>query len=82
MSVNSLVSFQNKVESPFIKLTIGQYTFGHCEPFNRTKLRGMNVTFPNFLNGLSMCSAINDINLVLPTPVGPVRRIPSLFFLS
>lgn len=66
MSVNSLVSFQNKVESPFIKLTIGQYTFGHCEPFNRAKLRGMDVTFPNFLNGLSIRKvngAINTYNI-------------------
>lgn len=55
----SLVSTQTQVESPFIILTIGQYTFGQS-----TKKIGRytKVTFPNFMQSLNIKKINGSIN--------------------
>ena len=53
---SSLVSAQNRVESPFIKVTIGEYSFGHCT--KSADASRMSVTFPNYMESLN----INKIN--------------------
>ena len=58
---NSLISYQNKVENPFIIVKIGEYTFGHCEPYNKSRLKTI-VTYPNFLTGLNIRKINGAIN--------------------
>lgn len=60
----SLVSTQNRVESPFIIVQIGNYTFGHCERKEtkenlKTVLR---VDFPNYMEGMSVVKTNGAIN--------------------
>lgn len=61
---SSLVSAQNRVESPFIIVKIGDYTFGQCSDIsNRNKMRqsGM-VTFPNFMKSLRIIKINGSVN--------------------
>lgn len=61
---SSLVSAQNRVESPFIIVKIGDYTFGQCSDMsNKHKLRqsGM-VTFPNFMKSLRIIKINGSVN--------------------
>lgn len=60
----SLVSDQNKVQSPFIIVKIGNYTFG-----NYKKTRGGNdllatykVTYPNYMNSITVTKVNGDVN--------------------
>ena len=61
---NSLVSTQNRVESPFIIATIGNYTFGHCSDMsNRSNLKNvMNVTYPNYMEALNIVKVNGTVN--------------------
>ena len=67
---SSLVSTQNLVESPFIVVKIGNYTFGQCSDLAskyRMKQSGM-VTFPNLMKSLRIVKvngAINTYTLVM-----------------
>lgn len=60
----SLVSAQNRVESPFIIAKIGDYTFGNCDSSqDRQKLSTiMKVTYPNFMESLSIVKINGAIN--------------------
>ena len=61
---SSLVSAQNRVESPFIIVKIGDYTFGQCSDIsNKYKMRqsGM-VTYPNFMKSLRIVKINGSIN--------------------
>lgn len=64
----SLVSTQNRVESPFIIVKIGNYTFGACSDMSsRKKMQQvMKVTFPNYMQALNIVKvngAVNTYNL-------------------
>ena len=61
---SSLVSAQNRVESPFIIVKIGNYTFGNCSDMSsRNKLNTvMNVTFPNFMYSLNIVKVNGSVN--------------------
>lgn len=62
--MSQLISGQNRVQSPFIILQIGKYTFGSCEKgsigsrFN-TKL---NITYPNFMKSMQITKVNGAIN--------------------
>ncbi len=61
---SSLVSAQNRVESPFIIAKIGDYTFGQCSDIsskNKLKQSGM-VTFPNFMKSLRIIKINGTVN--------------------
>ena len=53
---SKLVSFDTKVESPFIIVKIGNYTFGDCQGTeNSNRLRqSFKVNFPNFIKNLKV----------------------------
>ena len=68
--MGSLISGQNRVESPFIIVQIGKYTFGSCEKgsvgshFNSR----INVTYPNFMQSITVNKvngAINTYSIVM-----------------
>ncbi|MBO5712096.1 MAG: hypothetical protein J6R47_04590 [Acholeplasmatales bacterium] len=60
----SLVSYQTKVESPFVKLQIGDYTFGHCQRnVDRIKLSSLlKITYPNYIVSLNVKKINGAIN--------------------
>ena len=60
---SALVSTQNHVESPFIIVTIGKYTFGHCEKSYKNRLQTQfNITYPNYMNRLTVTKINGAIN--------------------
>lgn len=61
---NSLISYQTKVESPFIIIKIGDYTFGHCErKTSRTNLvTHLKIRYPNYLTGLNIKKINGAVN--------------------
>lgn len=68
----NLISDTNFVQVPFVKVTIGQYTFG---VYQRNKISGKNmytVTFPNYIQGLTVKKIngqVNKYSLVLRYPI-------------
>lgn len=63
MYSSALVSTQNHVESPFIIVTIGKYTFGHCEKSYKNKLqKHFNITYPNYMQRLNITKINGAIN--------------------
>lgn len=63
---SALISTQNRVESPFIIVKIGNYTFGACSDLSsRAKLSG-SVTFPNYMQAINIVKvngAVNTYNI-------------------
>lgn len=61
---NSLVSTQNRVESPFIIAKIGKYTFGHCSNMaDRGKMKAaLKVTYPNYMDTLNIVKVNGTVN--------------------
>ena len=61
---NSLISYQTKVESPFVKIQIGDYTFGHPErSSDRLKLNShLKIKYPNYLNGINIKKINGAVN--------------------
>lgn len=64
----SLVSTQTRVESPFIIVKIGKYTFGHCSKSSEEQSFGtlMKVVFPNYMESLNITKingAVNTYNI-------------------
>lgn len=64
MAMSAIVSTQNRVESPFIIVKIGNYTFGHCSDIaSRAKLGArMNVVFPNFMQSINIVKINGAVN--------------------
>ena len=62
MTQGSLISFQNKVENPFIILKIGKYTFGHCRPIDAKKMQTLKITYPNFLTSINIRKVNGAVN--------------------
>lgn len=61
----SLISTQNRVESPFIIATIGNYTFGHCskkETQNKLE-KTYKITFPNFMKQMQVTKVNGAVNI-------------------
>ena len=59
----SLISNYTTVESPFIIIKIGDYTFGHCQfPKDRNKLVQYKVDFPNYVNSMQIKKVNGSIN--------------------
>lgn len=60
----SIVSTQNRVESPFIIVQIGKYTFGNCA--NKENKQSMssilNVTYPNYMDALNIVKINGAVN--------------------
>ena len=61
---SSLISYQTKVESPFIIITIGDYTFGHCyRQQTRNNLSTiLKIKYPNYLSGLNVKKINGTVN--------------------
>lgn len=64
MVSSSIVSAQNRVESPFIIVKIGNYTFGACSDMsNRQRMKQvMKVTFPNYMQSLNIVKVNGAVN--------------------
>lgn len=59
----ALVSAQNAVEIPFIIVQIGNYTFGHCDKSNKSRLNSQfKITFPNYMESLNITKINGAIN--------------------
>ena len=58
--MSSLVSSQNRVESPFIIVKIGDYTFGHCTRSGQSGQFG--VTYPNYMESLNVTKINGAVN--------------------
>ena len=56
----SLLTFQTLVESPFIIVKIGDYSFGQYD--KKQTRNGTEVTFPNMVQDLSVTKTNGDIN--------------------
>lgn len=74
MTQGSLISFQNRVENPFIIVKIGDYTFGHCRPIDRAKLQTLKLSYPNFLTGLSIRKVNGAVNTYTIKMVYAIRE--------
>ena len=60
MNKANLISFATLVESPFIYITIGKYTFGL--PSKIRNDQGMRIDFPNFMNSLTVVKVNGEVN--------------------
>lgn len=68
MSYTALVSSQAHVETPFIIVKIGKYTFGHCGKPDRNKLSGMfRIDYPNYMESLNITKVNGAINTYVLT---------------
>lgn len=68
MVSSSIVSAQNRVESPFIIVKIGKYTFGACSDMSgRQRMEQvLKVTYPNYMQAINIVKvngAVNTYNL-------------------
>ena len=68
MVSSSIVSAQNRVESPFIIVKIGKYTFGACSDMSGRKQmeQVLKVTYPNYMQAVNIVKvngAVNTYNL-------------------
>ena len=62
-TASALVSTQNHVESPFIIVRIGEFTFGHCDKNYKDKLHTQfNITYPNYVDSLNITKINGAIN--------------------
>lgn len=59
---SSLISTQNRIESPFIIVTIGKYTFGQCGTKNSNG-NLLNVDYPNYITSLSITKINGAVNM-------------------
>ena len=61
---SSIVSTQNRVESPFIILKIGNYTSGHCSDMSKrsSMQQTLKVTFPNYMQSLNIVKINGTVN--------------------
>ena len=58
----SLLSLPTLVESPFVIVKMGDYTFGNTSRSGNLK-NGIKVTFPNFMQGMDVVKINGDVNL-------------------
>lgn len=56
----SLVSTQTRVESPFVIVKIGKYTFGHCD--RKSSRTAINVTYPNYMESINITKINGAVN--------------------
>lgn len=64
----ALVSTLNHVESPFIIVQIGDYTFGHCTKPDKYKLQEhYNITYPNYMDSLNITKINGAVNTYVLT---------------
>lgn len=79
MSSTSLLNTLNRVEVPFIKVTIGEYTFGIFSNTNAgSQVNGIyqtqKITYPNFVKSLTvqkLNGQVNQYTLTLSYPIRP-----------
>lgn len=59
----NLLSFQTRVESPFIIVKIGNYTFGHCQKSEQGRFdKTIKVTYPNFMQSMNVVKVNGTVN--------------------
>lgn len=60
---SALVSSQNHVETPFIIVKIGNYTFGHCSKPDRHKMSQVfRIEYPNYMESLNITKINGSVN--------------------
>lgn len=59
-----LISTQSLVESPFVIVKIGDYTFGSYSGNSKNKILGstLNVTYPNFMKSINVTKINGQVN--------------------
>lgn len=68
MNSSALVSTQNYVETPFIIVKIGKYTFGHCDKSYKSKMETQfNITYPNYMTNLNVTKVNGAVNTYVLT---------------
>jgi len=83
----SLLSDQVRIQTPWIKVTIGDYTFGvFGQPKDKTKSNNgkyinYNVQFPNFIQSLTITKINGQVNQYSLTINYPIRSVddPNFF---
>lgn len=60
----SLLSFPSLVESPFIILKVGDYTFGNFSKdlFSSDAIRDIHVDYPNYIQGMNVVKTNGTVN--------------------
>ena len=58
--MSSLLSVDTLVESPFIIVKIGDYTFGNCSKSHNSN--SFSITFPNYLNRITATKINGEVN--------------------
>ncbi len=60
----SLVSTQTRVESPFVIVKIGKYTFGHCDRTVEKQKLGtlLKVVYPNYMESINITKINGAVN--------------------
>lgn len=78
MAKLNLLSTQNRVEVPFIKVTIGDYTFGVYSKSTKVNPGGLykthNITYPNYVQSLTVKKIngqVNQYTLRIDYPITP-----------
>lgn len=68
MQAASLFSSQNHVETPFIIVKIGKYTFGHCKKEDKSIFQQTyNIEYPNYMDSLNIVKINGAINTYVLT---------------
>jgi hypothetical protein len=59
-----LISTDNFVESPFVIVKLGEYTFGSYAGSKQNVVLGstLNATYPNFMKGIDVCKINGQVN--------------------
>lgn len=59
-----LISTENFVESPFVIMKLGDYTFGSYTGNTQKSVLAstMNITYPNFMKGIEVCKINGQVN--------------------
>jgi len=60
--LSSLVSGENLIESPFIIVTIGNYTFGYASDMSSKQRLSSKVTFPELVQSLNITKVNGTVN--------------------
>lgn len=70
LEASNLLSSANNVETPFIIVTIGDYTFGHCTKSEASRFSSTyQITYPDFMESLNITKINGTINTYVLTMI-------------
>ena len=70
----SLLSSNNRVETPYIKVTIADYTFGVYSKNNQNYSNDTNIKYPNYIQSLSIKKINGKVNTYTLKIVYPITK--------